>query len=217
MKKHSTAKPPSGTSTFLPRTNSTLYKLGTGTIYEVLTPRGFAYLQFVQWRQDWEYELLRVVPRYFKTRVVDTDELPIDIERYYTWCSLRGAIKKKWVSVVGRMEIASKWKSPPEFRSYRPALPIEDAQSWAFCVDAKKQIWKKVTVAEMSEQQKDLPPDDLIGFASLLLQLCTNWHPRDELGLKLGQEPRKAKAFRKKWPDFERNFAEYLKADWRAT
>ena len=93
-----------------------------------------------------------------------------------------------------------------------PALPGEDAPSWAFCVDVKEQIWKKVAESEMSEYQRGLPADDRIGFESLLLQLCTDWHPRVELGLKLGQEPRKEKAFRKKWPNFEHNFAQYLKS-----
>ncbi len=52
---------------------------------------------------------------------------------------------------------------------------------------------------------------------NLLLQLCTDSHPRDELELKRGQEPRKEKAIRKKWQTFERNFAKYLKSDWSAT
>lgn len=200
---------------FLPRTGSKHQKRGVGNVYEISVPQGFAYVHFVFWREDWDCELLRVLPKFYKRPIESTSILPTHDERFYGYTSLVFPLRRRWLRPVGLLPIATKWKCEPEFKSWRPPLQEGGNPRWVFCKDAKKHIWKNISVEDMTPRQRELPDDGIAGFDIFFLRIASNWRPTDDLMLKAGQVHAKERKFLKAWPEYEKRFAEYIKSGWK--
>jgi len=197
----------------LPRKGSIADKKYVSWVYELSTPKGFAYIQQVAWDKK-EGMLVRVIPGRFKNAVEDLSRLSLTEEVWYTYQEMEFLTRRKLVRRVGQLPIHMKWKEPPLF--LKNTIADEGDQLETFVVERPigSNNWLRVDLYSATEQEKDLSPDDCPNPPLFLYRIVTGWTPRIGFEQILGKKLPVFKKFDKKWPDFFNRYEEYIKSNW---
>ena len=164
-------------SFFLPRKGSIADKKYVSWVYELSTPKGFAYIQQVAWDKK-EGMLVRVIPGRFKKAVEDLSKLSLTEEVWYSYLEMERLARRKLVRRVAPLPIHVKWKDTPLF--LKNTIADEGDQSETFVVERPvgSNNWLRVDLYSATEQEKDLSPDDCPNPLLFLYRIVTGWTPR---------------------------------------
>ncbi|HEY0158983.1 MAG TPA: hypothetical protein VGF28_16985 [Thermoanaerobaculia bacterium] len=145
-----------------------------GDVFEIETPRGFAYLQYI-YNDKTMGVLIRVLPGIYTARPEDINELASEPEVFFTFFPVAHALRKKIVRRVGAAAIPSRVARPPLLRSPGRINPLTRAienwwlwdgnQSW--CVD------------RLDDEQKQLSVKAIWNDTLLIERIVAGWRPAE--------------------------------------
>ncbi len=127
-------------------------KIELGDIFEMQTPKGMKiYIQCVEIPKDIKNEL-ELVKIFYKLYEATPEEITsiIEEEFFFNRFPLKAAYRKKIVEKVGNSSLPPNFKAPLYYRTEN-----DFGNGWQI-VNAK--TWKRETVLELSEEQKQLSP-----------------------------------------------------------
>lgn len=142
-------------------------KLNTGDLLAIETKKGIGYLYLVKLPNDKnDTELVKVFYQLFEHEPKDLNDI-INRNFYYLQLPIHEALRQNLVKVVGNLPLSSPNLLPRYFR-------VENVfgEGWAI-VDSE--TWKREVVTELTEEQKQLSPWDIISFPDLVERLENNW------------------------------------------
>ncbi|MCE3014417.1 MAG: hypothetical protein LW870_01010, partial [Pirellula sp.] len=200
-------------SFFLPRKGSIADKKYVSWVYELSTPKGFAYIQQVAWDKK-EGMLVRVIPGRFKNAVEDLSRLSLTEEVWYTYHEMEPLARRKLVRRVAPLPIHVKWKDTPVFLGFTLA---DEGQTHAeYTVERPLGSGKRIRVDRhtATEREKNLSPEGYFTRPLFLYHIVTEWTPRLSWEQVLGKKLPIQVKFDKKWPDFDDRYEEYIKSNW---
>ena len=148
-----------------------------GDVIEFATPQGFAYAQFTH-DHPMDGAVVRVLPGLYASRPNDLAALVRQRERYVSFYLLRPALRDDEieVAIVGQFPIPARNRPFPLFRS--PMLPdpiTGETPFWTLWDEQRK--WQ---VKQLTEAQRDLPPDGIPSHPLFIEQIVSGWQPRDD-------------------------------------
>ena len=145
-----------------------------GDVFEIRTPHGLGYLQYV--RNDPNHgELIRVLRPILAVRPVQFDILASEKERFITYFPLSAAHAKQIVKRVANEPIPDEFRTQPIMRSPGKIDPERRVvESW-WIIDRDREY----LVTSLTEEQKHLPIDGIINDTLLIELLMTDWRPSD--------------------------------------
>lgn len=198
---------------FSPRKGSIADKMYVSWIYELSTPKGFAYIQQVAWDKK-EGMLVRVIPGRFKEPVEELSKLSLTEEVWYTYFEMERLARKKLVRRVAPLPVHIKWKDPPLFLKNTIAGEGERYETYAVERPLGSGNWLRVDRHTATEDEKNLSPDGYSSGPHFLYNVVTEWTPRLSFERILGKKLPFQVKFDKKWPDFDDRYEEYIKSNW---
>lgn len=144
-------------------------KLKIGDLFELATPKGKAYLQFV-YKEKTISELIRVLPGIFSSRPEDLDDLVKSKEMFLIFFPLNSAYKKKIVEFVENFPLPSGFEKPKFMRSKH--IVKDEFLGWHI-IDTD--TWHRRLVKEISIEQKMLSPWGIWNDTLLIDRLIQGW------------------------------------------
>jgi hypothetical protein len=200
-------------SFFLPRKGSIADKKYVSWVYELSTPKGFAYIQQVAWDKK-EGMLVRVIPGRSKKAVVDLSKLSLTEEVWYTYFEMDRLARRKLVRRVAPLPVHMKWKDPPLF--LKNTIAEDGAKLVTYAVERPvgSGNWLRVDRYTATDKEMNLSPDGYSSGPRFLYQIVTEWTPRLSFERVLGKKLPFQVKFDKKWPDFDDRYEEYIKSNW---
>lgn len=148
-----------------------------GDVFEVLTPKGCAYIQYVL-KTERMGELIRVLPGLFPARPPSFGDLAAQKERYFVYFPLTGIVRGRGVHFVGHEPIPPGSAALP--RTRRPGGRTRDgrALNW-WLTDGHHER----RVDRLSDHERDLSLEVTWNLALLVERLASGWVPRDDIGM----------------------------------
>ena len=144
-----------------------------GDIVEILTSRGFAYVQYTH-HDPTHGSLVRVLPGIFDKRPQSFDALARQRARFVAFVPLGKAISQKVFSVVARAPIPEDAQKFPLFRA-GAVSPSGRVKTW-WLWDGKKE-WP---VGDLSPEQETLPFRSIWNDTLLIERIESGWVPGNE-------------------------------------
>lgn len=144
-------------------------RIKIGDLFEIITPRGKAYLHYVHQSEDMG-ELIRVLPNLYEERpnnlqkIVDGDEL------FYVFFPLKFAFKNKIVDKVGNFD-SSKYDKPQFMKTEH--VVQDDFLGWYI---VNTDTWQREFVESLNENQKELSPWGIWNDTLLIEKLSSGWN-----------------------------------------
>jgi hypothetical protein len=199
---------------FLPRKGSIADKKYVSWVYELSTPKGFAYIHQVAWDKK-EGMLVRVIPGRYKKAVEDLSKLSLTQEVWYTYQDMETLARRKLVRRAGPMPIHSKWKERPAF--LRGTIAEAGAKLVTYSVERPlgSDNWLRVNRYTATEQEKELSLSGYCTSPLFLYRIITEWTLKLSFERTLGKKLPSENRFDKIWPDFEKRYEVYIKSNWR--
>ena len=122
--------------------------------------------------------MLRVLPGLYASRPADLAALVQQHERYVSFYLLRAALRDDEieVTIAGQFPIPARNRPFPLFRSPGPPHRVTGKiRSWWLWDEQRK--WK---VAQLTQEQWDLPLDGIPSHPLFIEQIVSGWQPRDD-------------------------------------
>ena len=151
-----------------------------GDVFELKTPIGFAYLQYINKHDEWG-ALVRVLGPVLEFRPAEFQHVVAQQERFVIFFPLGAAVAKGIVSMVAHMPLPERSNTFPLFKA--PGN-IEGGKVLDWWLWDGNSSWR---VAELSADQYDLPTQQVVNDTMLIDLILNNWRPRDHVeSLKIG-------------------------------
>jgi len=149
--------------------------LAPGLVFEIATPEGLAYFQYVS--RDGDYgELIRVLPGVFRTRPEDPLSLALEEELYSVFFPVSAALRRGIVTKVGKGLIpGGKWRR----RSMRrPGAREKGGRilTWVIEEEGGERV-----VNTLAPEQLKLPMAVIWNDTMLKERIAEGWRPEDEI------------------------------------
>jgi hypothetical protein len=156
-----------------------------GTVYELATPCGWAYVQHVL-RHPMMGELIRVLPGLFPDRPHDLATVVATKERFVAFYPIRAAARAGDVEAIGTFDVPAGSRAFPLFRW---AIGGEGyANGW--------EIWDGERVVaraqELSSEQRQYPEVEVWGHPVLVERIASTWSWSDTASAPPWPEPNRA-------------------------
>jgi hypothetical protein len=144
-------------------------KLQIGDVFEINTPNGNAYVQYVHQHKTIG-ELIRILPGLYQDNPYTLDELVKVRELYFVHFPLKAAHKQQIVKKIGNFNIPDSVSIPTYFRTDH--IVKGEFLSWHI-VDYS--TWKIKAVKELTEEEIKLSPWDTWNDTLLIEKLGQQW------------------------------------------
>lgn len=154
-------------------------QLKPGDVYSLKTPKGIAYLQFVDWPVGYIpcFRVLNGV----HDKLLDNEhiqKLVNEEHRFITSIPFTAAKKDPTWNRVGNFVLLSKFsKLPPFVNGSWKDSPVFEDYWWIVKYTSKGE--RSVRVKELNEKQKDYPEDGVPSLDLLANRIASGWRPRD--------------------------------------
>jgi hypothetical protein len=149
-------------------------KIVPGSILEVVTPQGMAYVKYIGTHAKYG-DTIRVLPRLFTERPPDVSTL--DWSRgYYAFYPARAAVSASLVELVETAPIPGEISVPRDLR--RPGARSADGRvlAWVIIHDQSEALAKALTADEQR-----LPIASIWNHELLRTRLVQGWRPEDSV------------------------------------
>jgi|SRR5690606_6501736 len=142
-----------------------------GDIFTVKTAKGVGFLQLVKpvLHQN-DIELIKVFYDFYPKIPQDLNEVTKG-DFYFLKFPINIAHKQKLVEKIGKVSLPNKFQLPTHFRDENPF-----GEGWHI-INAKN--WKRQTVLELTDDQRQLSPWSIISYPDLVERLENNWRLED--------------------------------------
>lgn len=153
-----------------------------GDIFELSTPKGFAYVQYV-------YEdvtcgsLIRVLPGLFEARPSSFERLVQMREPFVVYFPLKAAVNRRIVHVVGTSPLPFDRVYPPPLISGGEVLPNGHRVKWRIY----KGDGTMTLLDELDAEQRTYSPYEVWNDTLLIERICSGWKPEDDVEALLRQ------------------------------
>lgn len=144
-------------------------KIKLGDIFEITTPKGKAYLHYVN-KDKTTGELIRVLQGLYKEEPTDLDKLVGSSELFYVSFPLSYAYKKGIVKVVGNYNPLI-FDIPKYMRSEH--IIKGNFLGWHII---NTNTWERTLVKNLTDEQKKLSPWGIWNDTLLIEKLTNNWN-----------------------------------------
>lgn len=144
-------------------------RIKIGDVFEISTPKGKAYLQYVH-KHETIGELIRILDGLYVDGCERLDELVENKELYLIHFPLGIAYKRRIVNKMGNYPLPTNFKLPRKFRDDH--IIRGEFICWHI-VDYDS--WQRESVKELSEEQKKLSPWGTWNDTLLIEKLVDDW------------------------------------------
>lgn len=143
-------------------------KIKIGDVFEINTPKGKAYLHYVD-KDGSMGDLIRVLQGLYSERPTNFDKITSSKERYVIFFPLSAAVKQKIVVLVGQYSV-ERFEKPKYMRCEHTVRG--EFLGWHI-IDMK--TWKRQLVKNLTQEQIMLSPWGIWNDTLLIEKLVDNW------------------------------------------
>jgi hypothetical protein len=140
-----------------------------GDIFEIATPKGNGYFQYV-YRDKTDIELIRILPGLYLDQPQEMSQLAATKELYFIGFPLKAAHRRKIVKLIGTYKLPEGFELPKAFRAQH--IVRGNFICWHI-VDYD--TWKRDSVKELTEEQRNLSPWGTWNDTLLIERMATGW------------------------------------------
>jgi len=145
-------------------------RLKVGDVFEIVTPKGKAYIQYV-FNNDTIGELIRVLQGVYENQPQNLAEIVNKNEEYFVHFPVKAANKQKIIELIGNFELPHDLDIPKKFRTLKKDRD-GNLIGWQI-VDYD--TWQRETVNKLSEQQQELSPWGTWNDTLLVERITQGW------------------------------------------
>ncbi|WNG57763.1 ribonuclease E inhibitor RraB [Archangium gephyra] len=149
-----------------------------GDVLEVSTPRGLAYIHYTYFTYRPYFEVIRVLPGFFATRLADFTELVNHPKAFFAFYPARPAVSQGLVEIVAHHPVSPDKAFPAVYRWAGARSREGRVLAWRICEGTKETL-----VRELSEEQRYLPIFSIFLHDSLVSALTKEWRPEHDIGI----------------------------------
>jgi len=149
-------------------------KINTGDIFEIKTPKGFAYVQYT-YSDDVYGQLIRVLPGIFDVRPITFNQLSQSRELYFVFFPVRSAVFKNIITSVAHEPIPYFAQQFPPMRKRGGIGADGKVLNW-WIYDTKG----KISVDQLNEEQRNYSIMEIWNYTMLVECICSGWMPEKE-------------------------------------
>jgi len=149
--------------------------LAIGDIFEIRTPKGFAYMQYTL-KDPALGHLIRILKGVYKKRPKSFKEIVREKEIFYVFFPLSAAERRKIVAWVANEDIPESAKARPMMKKGGGVTREGKVLNWIISDGSSEKI-----VEKLSEEQKTYSPEEIWNDTMLIDRICSGWLPRDEV------------------------------------
>lgn len=148
-----------------------MVRLKVGDVFEIVTPKGKAYIQYV-FNNERIGELIRVLPGVYSKQPFNLIELVNNKEEYFVHFPVKAAKRKKIIELIGNFELPLELEIPTHFRTITKDSD-RNSSGWQIL---DYETWIRETVNTLSEQQKKLSPWGIWNDTLLIERITQGWN-----------------------------------------
>lgn len=148
---------------------NTVKRIKVGDVFEINTPKGKAYLQYVYNNPDIT-ELIRVLHGKYYEQPNDLSSIIEGNELYLVHFPLKVAYKRGIVKLIGRFNVPNEFQIPKNMRSLH--VDVDGNRIW-YIVDYD--TWRREPVKELSNEQIKLSPWGTWNDTLLIERISEGW------------------------------------------
>lgn len=142
-----------------------LKRIKIGDVFEINTPKGNAYVQYIYNNTD-VGELIRVLQGVYSNQPSDLSTIVNEKELYLVHFPLKPAVKQGIVKQVGNFDLPKNFELPKKMRA-------EHIDGNWHIVDYE--TWQRQTVKLLSDEQKKLSPWEIWNDTLLIERISEGW------------------------------------------
>jgi hypothetical protein len=147
-----------------------MVRLKIGDVFEIVTPIGKAYIQYVL-NNETIGELIRVIPGVYDNQPINLAEIVDKKEEYFVHFPIKAANKQKIIELIGNFELPYELDIPKQFRTLKKDRD-GNLIGWQI-VDYD--TWQRETVNKLSDQQQKLSPWGTWNDTLLIERISQGW------------------------------------------
>lgn len=145
-------------------------RIKVGDVFEVDTPRGKAYIQYVS-HNEMIGELIRVLPGVYDKIPDNIKEIVTGKEEYFVHFPVKAAKKQKIVELISNFDLPKGLEIPKKFRT---EIMNNDGNLVGWHI-VDYETWQRETISELTEEQKKLSPWGTWNDALLIERISQEW------------------------------------------
>ena len=149
---------------------NSMAQLKVGDVFEVDTPRGKAYIQYVS-HNEVIGELIRVLPGVYDKRPENLMEIVNKKGDYFIHFPVKAAKKQKIVELISHFALPKGLEIPKKFRT---EITDKDGNLAGWHI-VDYDTWQRDTISELSEEQKKLSPWGTWNDTLLIERISQEW------------------------------------------
>jgi hypothetical protein len=146
-----------------------------GNIFELKTPKGFAYFQNT-YKDDKFGHLIRILPGLYDTRPTSFSGLNQSKELYFIFFPLGAAVSRELVKYVADEPIPAWAQKPPIMRRAGGRSREGKVQNW-FIPDGNGEK----LVVKLNDEQKHFSLAQIWNDTMLIERICSGWLPENDI------------------------------------
>ncbi len=152
-------------------------RLKIGDVYEIRTPKGFAYMQLTHMHREPPVlgDLVRVMPGFYSERPSDLESIIQNEERFRTFIPINATIKIGLAEFVRTIPVPESKRPFPHFR-LRADILGERASWWIWDGEKDSKVGRTLT-----EEQRQLPICSTWNGVLLVERIVSGWSHLDEV------------------------------------
>jgi len=147
-----------------------LARLKVGDVFEIVTPKGKAYIQYIL-NNATIGELIRVLPGVYDKQPHNLADIVDKKEEYFVHFPIKAANKQKIIELIGNFELPHQLEIPKQFRTLKKDRD-GNLIGWQI-VDYD--TWQREPVCKLSAQQQKLSPWGTWNDTLLVERISQGW------------------------------------------
>lgn len=146
-------------------------RIQVGDLFEIETPKGRGYFQYVYLNPKTDIELISVLPGLYSEEPQKIEDLVQKKEAFFVHFPARAAYRRKIIRLIGHYELPSELEVPP--KQMRTTHVIKGEFICWHIVDYE--TWQRIPVKELSSEQKKLSPWGVWNDTLLIERMMEGW------------------------------------------
>lgn len=146
-------------------------RVQVGDVFEIETPKGMGYFQYVYLNPRNDIELIRVFPGLYAEEPQNMEGLVSQKEVYFVQFPVRAAYRRKIIRLIGHYEVPPGLEVPP--KQMRTTHVVRGEFVCWHIVDYE--TLQRASVKELAEEQKTLSPWDIWNDTLLIEKMVEGW------------------------------------------
>lgn len=147
-----------------------MVRLKVGDVFQILTPKGKAYIQYV-FNNETIGELIRVFPGLYDNQPINLEEIVTRNEEYFVHFPVKAANKQKLIDKMGNYGLPKGFDIPKLFRTI---IKDNDGNLIGWHI-IDYDTWQRETVKELTGEQKKLSPWGTWNDTLLVERISQGW------------------------------------------